>query len=340
MIKQDFYEYLYLKRIPVRAIIQLTYHCNFRCVHCYETPLNRNGPLLSLDEWKKILDLLRNAGCLYVTFTGGEIFSIPYFKELYEYAYMLGFQISLITNGSLIKESDVQFLCDWRSENINISLYGMTEETYEKFCKADGAYSKVINNILLLKSKGLHVTILYLTNKLNLHELEVAYKFACKNGCLFYQYYRFRSYINGDCFPKSLQVAPFELISAQPPKLLEVLCYKTLEQKTRWENGFYQCNAGITNLTVDPHGQALLCDNVPAKRYSLIDYSFDYIWNELLEQRKKYIEVKTICSTCERNSMCGLCAPNLMKEYGGYFCKPNQECSFNQHMIEECKKIK
>ena len=329
MNSDKFINHLRARRIPVRAMIQLTYKCNFRCVHCYETPLKgvkEESP--SLDEWAQILKVLREHGCMFLTFTGGEIFTIPFFMELYEYAYDLGFKISLVSNGSLITSQVITLFESKKPEKVYISLYGMSDNTYTTFCQAKGSYDKVISNITQLRSSNINTVIMYLTNILNWKELNSAYDFAHDQHCQFYQFYRFRACVDGDCSPQAYQLDAKTLVAIQPKDELEILYNKTISDKHQWLEGYKWCNAGLTSIMVDPQGRAFLCDSVAAKRFPILQHDFDEIWKNLYAQRKQYIEVPSACSECGNRELCGVCAPTLVTEHGGCSIIPTRECTY------------
>ena len=59
------------ERIPFSCVFELTYRCNLICDYCY---INHNCPELPYNEITKILDDIANAGTMFLTFTGGEVF--------------------------------------------------------------------------------------------------------------------------------------------------------------------------------------------------------------------------------------------------------------------------
>ncbi len=336
MNSESFENYLRDHRIPVRAMIQLTYKCNFRCVHCYETPLKDvEERKLSVEDWVRILHMLRENGCMFLSFTGGEIFVVPSFAKIYEAAYDMGFKISLVTNGSLISPEIITLLSNKKPEKVHITLYGMSESTYENFCRNKNALHKVLNNIRTLRTANVNTIVMYLTNTINWKELGDAYSFALENGCKFHQFYRFRAYVDGDCSPQNYQLDPKSLVAIQPERELKILKDKTLMDKRQWKEGYKRCNAGLTSIMVDPCGKAFLCDSVPGERYDLLHCEFSEVWEKLYTQRKKYIEIPSTCSTCENRELCGVCAPTLLTEYGGACKIPARECSYAAALRKE-----
>ena len=333
MNQVEFIDYLREKRIPVRAMVQLTYSCNFRCIHCYETPLKElQNPSLGLYEWTQILKTLREHGCMFLSFTGGEVFTVPLFSELYEIAYDLGFKISIISNGSILPYQMLEILSKKKPEKIHISLYGMSDNTYTNFCKTANGYQRVKRNILALRAARINTIIMYLTNKMNAHELKDAREFARDNGCGFYQFYRFRAFVNGDCTPQDLQLDPHTLVSLQTPEELNIIHEKEIKNRNQWSNGYKWCNAGLTSIMIDPFGKAFLCDSVPAERFSLLQCDFDDVWKKIYIQRKKYIEISSVCGKCDNREKCGLCAPTLLTEYGDCGVVPCRECQYSEEL--------
>jgi sulfatase maturation enzyme AslB (radical SAM superfamily) len=61
---------------PLSALLELTYACNWRCVFCYN-PRHHDRRRLDGDEWRAVIDDLRELGTLNVTLTGGEPLTHP-----------------------------------------------------------------------------------------------------------------------------------------------------------------------------------------------------------------------------------------------------------------------
>ena len=89
------------KRVPFGGAIEITRRCNNRCVHCYNNLLINDQAVrnseLSYDEHCRILDEITAAGCLWLLFTGGEIFVRRDFLDIYAYAKQKGLLITLFS---------------------------------------------------------------------------------------------------------------------------------------------------------------------------------------------------------------------------------------------------
>lgn len=315
------------KRIPLHTNFQITYRCNFRCIHCYQTPIRENElNEMSYEDITKILDTLKEKKCFYLTLIGGEIFVRKDFNKIYKYAYDKNFKINIGTNASLINESNVALLAKYKPIVVSITLYGATNETYEKFTGIKSGFDKVSYNIKSLVDNGINVNLKTIVNIINKHELKEMSKFAKSLGIPFKIYYKMACYDDGNNIPKSLQLPSDELINyldlKEERKKYEK--YSDMIDKI-WENGIHKCAAGINEAYIDPEGSLFLCNSSDEHKWSVKKYGFDYCWGKIFEERKKEIEVATACGTCENRNVCGICAPAIKKEYKN-ICKPYRQC--------------
>lgn len=89
---------LNLKNLKVN--LHITKACNYRCRYCFAQFKHQDLPL---ESWKRIIDNLKASGMVTkINFAGGEPLVYPHFAELVDYAYAQGFELSIITNGSLL----------------------------------------------------------------------------------------------------------------------------------------------------------------------------------------------------------------------------------------------
>lgn len=85
----------------LKVNLHITDRCNYKCKYCF-AHFNRQKDL-SLEQWKKIIDNLKLSGMVSaINFAGGEPMLYKNFGELLNYAKSSGFEVSLISNGSLL----------------------------------------------------------------------------------------------------------------------------------------------------------------------------------------------------------------------------------------------
>ncbi len=106
---------------------------------------------------EKIKDIILEAaslGCLKVRFTGGEPLLRKDFEEIYIFARKLGLKVLLFTNATLI----TPYIADLFAripplEKIEISVYGMSEESYESVTRNPGSFQAFKKGIKLLQDR-------------------------------------------------------------------------------------------------------------------------------------------------------------------------------------------
>ena len=174
------------RHLPLSGTIEVTRRCPLTCVHCYNNlPMadhEASSTELSYAEHCRILDELADAGCLWLLFTGGEIFARRDFLDIYTYAKTKGFLITLFTNGTLITPRIADYLAIWRPFAIEITLYGRTKETYERLTGVPGSYEKCLRGIHLLLERKLPLALKSVAVTVNVHELHDMQEFADELG--------------------------------------------------------------------------------------------------------------------------------------------------------------
>src|SRR5579863_2783032 len=163
------------KRVPMEVSIEVTRRCPLECRHCYNNlPMSDKAARkseLSLDEYRRLLDELAAEGCLWILFTGGEIFARADFLDIYAYAKSKGFLITLFTNGTMITERVADFLVEYPPFAIEITLYGATRETYESLTQIPGSYDRCMRGIRLLQERNLPLKLKTVPTTINRHEV-------------------------------------------------------------------------------------------------------------------------------------------------------------------------
>ena len=95
----------------------------------------------------------------------------PDFPELYLYALRRGLLVTIFTNGTLVTDGIAELFDEYRPETVEISLYGMTRETYEKVTGIPGSYDKCIAGIERLVARGIPLTLKTMALTWNQHEI-------------------------------------------------------------------------------------------------------------------------------------------------------------------------
>ncbi|MGC4067043.1 MAG: radical SAM protein [Polyangiaceae bacterium] len=162
-------------RVPRKCLWEVTRQCNLDCVHCdnhARTPSKRE---LGLDELKRIAEELWALGGKHVDVTGGEPLSMPGWDEFCRHLTTLGFEVALITNGTLLEEDALERLVAAGVRHIGISVDGCqaTHDATRRF--VDDAASPFEKTMCAIRkaTRRLSVTVITQVNRTNLDELTV-----------------------------------------------------------------------------------------------------------------------------------------------------------------------
>lgn len=323
-------------RVPISGMIELTSRCNLRCVHCYlgdqEEQHAKRAAEMDTEQVKQLIEEMAEAGCLYLVITGGDPMMRKDFPEIYVHAKKQGMLVTVFCDGVLVSEKIVELFKEWPPRQVEISLYGATQETYEKVTRVKGSYPKCIRGIERLLSAGIKVSLKTVLMTVNQHELEDMRAIAQGYGCEF----RFDSAIfpclpDASKEPLELRVDPKKAVELElkDPKMRESwIKYHEKRKDTAPAETLYKCGAGMTGFYIGPFGDMSPCLMTTQHRYSVKESSFQDKWdNEMLELRRRKPENKDYeCNTCSKRSLCSGCPAFNWLETGHEDQKSNYVC--------------
>lgn len=315
-------------RIPVNGTIEITNRCPLECAHCYNNlPMGDAGARrreLSTEDHKRVLDELFELGCLWLLYTGGEVFARADFLEIYEYAHRKGFLITIFTNGTLITEKITNLLVEHPPFDIEITLYGRTKATYESLTGIPGSFEKCLRGIELLRQRNLPLKLKTVALTINKHEIASMKTFAEELGVEF----KFDPMINPriDCSssPLAVRLTPADIVSLDlddPERISEwrrlaIDCAPVLPEDPE-ARLLYECGGGVNSFAIDPYGDMTICVLSHVDRYNVRDGSIRDGWEHFLRGvRSRRISRITKCTRCALKSLCGSCAANAELENG------------------------
>lgn len=318
------------KGTPLNGEIDLTYHCNLKCGHCYGVcePAKKE---LTTEEVIRVLDEIRQAGCLWLLLSGGEPLLRKDFWEIYAYAKKEGFIITLFSNGTLITPELVSRLREYPPFSVEVSLYGATRETYERVTGVPGSFERCIKGIHLLLKHGLPLKIKTTVLTLNQDELWQMKKYVEEElGVEF----RFDAVIspklNGSKEPCSLRIPPEEVVKLDLADEKRLEGWKEVCERF-WgplhSDTLYNCGAGVSSFHIDPYGVLRICCMARTPSSDLRQSSFQEGWQKLHKFRvQKSFSTNSKCRDCEI-ALCDWCPGWAQVENGNletpveYLCR-------------------
>ena len=311
------------QRIPVNGTVEVTRRCPQNCVHCYNNlPMGgREAQLreLTYEEHCRILDEMTEAGCLWLLYTGGEIFARGDFLDIYTYAKKKGLLITLFTNGVLITPEIADYLSIWRPFSIEITLYGCTSKTYEEITRIPGSYKQCMRGIRLLLDRGLPLKLKTMAITINRDEIWDMKRFVQHELGL---KFKFDAMINprldASKGPLDVRLKPEEIVGLDLQDPERVAEWKRFADRFNgpvqapdcWDNA-YHCGGGVSAFAIDPYGKMSICLLSRDETYDLRKGNFREGWESFLSKvRQKKVKRLTKCVSCEIKAMCGMCPAN------------------------------
>lgn len=292
------------------ASIELTQNCNFSCNHCYCA--DKQSKNLQLEDYMNIIDKLHSTGCLFLNFTGGEIFTNKHFKEIYRYAKNKGFIIDLLTNASLLKDEHIELFKELPPNSIAITIYGTNEEDYLKFTGSRKNFHKTMKALELLKNNNLPFvlrTVATKTLKNSLLEGEFE-KLAERFGTSFkYDPIVFPK-TTGDIAPLSECLAINEIIELESSTESRRQAWEVEIKNNKGKKEFnWTCHAGVSSIAIDFQGNAFICGLYRKSPISLLENDIDVVMQHLGAIHEEHIRIvaSNECSTCDMRNSCKWC---------------------------------
>ena len=139
--------------------LEITRRCNLTCDHCYVS----SGPGLPLTEgmrfedWCRVMDDARAAGCRRVQFIGGEPTIHPDLPRLLEHATDAGFkQIEVFTNATLLRDDLVETFRRLRVL-VHFSFYSSDRAFHDRLTGQPGSFDRTVAGITQLVARRVQV---------------------------------------------------------------------------------------------------------------------------------------------------------------------------------------
>lgn len=343
---------LWDKMMDNRAVVsfdlEVTARCNNDCRHCYiNLPAGDRAAKekeLSLEEIGEIADEAVSLGALWCLITGGEPLLRKDFEDIYLALKRKGLLVSVFTNAALIREEHVKLFKRYPPRDIEVTVYGVTEETYERVTRRPGSFAAFRRGLDLLLGSGVKVRLKAIAMRSNVAELPEIARF-CRERTK--DYFRFDPFLHlrfdGD--PKrneeikSERLSPEEVVAlerADPERFesLEKGCEKLIVPKFSHItcDHLFHCGAGNGSFIVSSDGLFRLCSSLwhPDCVYDLSKGSLTDAWHsfvprvrDMRSNRKEFLEK---CHVCPLINLCIWCPAHAYLETGemdvpvDYFC--------------------
>ena len=148
---------------PTIVTLELTNECNLRCKHCYSFLGEKLENELTYEEIKRLLRELHDLGTMEIELGGGEPLLRPDLMKIINATQSSDFEITLITNGILIKKETPKKLSNFSIKHVQISLDGLKEA--HEYIRGKGTFESAIRAIKELRDEDIKVAVKDHSNK-------------------------------------------------------------------------------------------------------------------------------------------------------------------------------
>lgn len=338
MSELDLKDYVFRKgavnRIPVSGTFELTARCNLSCKMCYvhlsKDEQAKMGAELTAREWIELGREAVDAGMIYLLLTGGEPLLRPDFEEIYTALIKMGLMITVNTNATLMTPRIAELFRVHRPEKVNVTLYGMSDQTYGGLCGNCHGFEKAMAGIQMLKEAGVRVNLNTTFTKYNIQDLDKIVDFAKENQLpVRMTGFLFPPVRNGHT-PEDVYLSPeemgryaahFDRITLTPEKYEERRDFirKCLDrQPTELEPGecsISSCMAGRGAFWISWDGSMYPCGMLPQIAEDVRQEGFSGAWKKICVDTAA-MPVPSECRVCRYQKVCPSCAAVSMSLTG------------------------
>ncbi len=314
---------IFQKRIPWRAVFEITNACQLNCIHCFHQDHVKKDEL-NTDIILKTIAELKNLGTMQLTITGGEATLRDDIGKIINSAIENSMNVQLQSNGQ-IDEKTLEILCDFKNKfSVEISLLG-DQEKNDAITGRKGSFEKAINTIEKLSNSSIKVSVNTVVMQQNYDSLINLFD-VCNDLNIEWSH---SPMIFNDKHGKyrlsDQQLLEYYKSFPNETKLMSQLKYMKKENINYSKN----CNAGHTTILIDHRGNVYPCAWLREILGNIKNNTLYNIWfnnekfNHVLNEGKIGYSK---CLECKYYPVCKKCPGYAYSETGKYDECPSEWC--------------
>ena len=329
--------------------LELTARCPNNCRHCYvNLPANDSAAKnaeLRPDEISSIADEAVSMGALWCLITGGEPLLRDDFSDIYLNLKRKGLLVSVFTTAQILTEKHIELFRKYPPRDIEITVYGVTKETYERVTRKPGSFEAFLRGLNRILDAGIKVRFKAMALKSNIHELPEIARFCRERTKDYFRFdpllhQRFDGNSQRNKEIRAERLSPEEIVSIEQADTdrsiaLQKDCHELINPEFSHTNcnHLFHCGAGNGSFYVGYDGKLRLCSSLchPDCTYDLRQGSVKEAWNNFIPKirdmrsdDKAFLET---CRVCPIINLCLWCPAHAHLETGRldgsvpYFCE-------------------
>jgi len=299
--------------------LEITARCNNNCRHCYINlpagDAQAEAKELSLERINAIADEAVSMGALSCLITGGEPLLRQDFPDIYLSLKKKGLLLSVFTNAVLISEKHIRMFKQYPPREIEVSVYGVTRETYEKVTRKPGSFNSFMRGVDMFIKNGIKIRFKAVVMRSNFQEMPLIAEFCRKRTKDYFRFdpllhLRFDGDEKRNKEIKAERLTPIEIARLEkedPEKfnLMKENCDLLIQNDAHEDESIlFRCGAGKNSCTIGYDGTFRLCSSLWQK-----DCIYDLTKGSLTEAYMKFVPMIRSMKTQSRKFMekCGRC---------------------------------
>ena len=193
-------QYIKTEKNKITFTIALTQQCNARCYYCYQACMGFKKTVSNRKNYDKIVDFILNNSNhkkVKIVWFGGEplmkIDAINYISKKLS-SHNIDFSASIITNGMLLNEIDINILKDvWKIRSIQVTFDGLYDrhDKRKNYISNEKVFDNLVQCIKTILENKIKVDVRINFSKINYKESEKIFS---------YFFTKFNKYKNFTCY--------------------------------------------------------------------------------------------------------------------------------------------
>ncbi len=302
-------------------VIEMNHFCNLHCIHCYVPNDEKvNKSYMTYDDAKILFDKIEKCGFNRLLFTGGEPLANPDFKKIYQEAWDRGFVISVFTNATLFDDEYKKLFTTKKPDLIRISLFGGSDDTYEKVTGAR-MFESVYKNILYLHQHKVEVRVKIPLLRQNIADIKEIHTELRNLGISSKLEVRILPRFNGDTETLKYRFTPKEIVALNiDNENVSIQQYeKMINGPKRNVRDLSYCLYECQPFLISPESNLHLCFFIRDNQVNIKEYSFEDAIKMLIDKTERTsMHTEQVCDNCKNQSMCPYCPGWAKLEVGSY----------------------
>jgi radical SAM protein with 4Fe4S-binding SPASM domain len=229
----------------------------------------------------------------------------------------------------MIGERWAKFFAEWPPINVSISLYGLSDESYERVTGIPNAFRKCERAFDLLDQYGVTYSLKCPAFALTIDEIPAMKEYADRRGVKFAFDPVIQPHERGSFAPVTMQLSPERI-----DELFKELDPDGEDWRSQIARGLepndgrmYRCGAGLFALHVTVRGDVTTCTTSRQPVGNIFRDGFDAVWAALGNKVSRKFPEGHPCATCRFRGVCFGCpatveaVAGLPEGYVQQYCK-------------------